>query len=84
MQLSYHVAPHDNGWAYKLGDVWSETFPTHHEALVAARIVAERQQVAGKDAHIVYETADYRWRAEDVLGTDRPEVEVLDDYPGVA
>ncbi len=84
MHIRYHVAPHENGWAYKLDDVWSETFPTHGDALAAAQIAAERQQVAGKDAHIVYETADYRWKAEDVLGTDRPEIEVLDDYSGAA
>ena len=84
MHLSYHVAPHDNGWAYKLGDVWSEAFPSHADAVAAAQIAAERQQVAGSDAHIVYETADYKWRAEDVSGKDRPEVDVTDDYPGLA
>jgi hypothetical protein len=82
--MDYHVAPHDNGWAYKLGNVWSEAFPTHEEALKAAQIAAERQQVAGKDAHIVYETADYKWKAEDISGTDRPEVDVVDDFPAKA
>ena len=27
--IHYHIVPHDGGYAYKLGDVFSEPFPTH-------------------------------------------------------
>lgn len=27
MPLTYHVGIHDEGFAYRVGDVWSETFP---------------------------------------------------------
>lgn len=50
MQLTYHVHAHDGGWAYRLDDVWSETFPTHDKALGAAKQAARRQQVGGQDA----------------------------------
>ena len=35
--VTYEVVEHDGGWAYKVGDVFSETFPTHDDALDAAR-----------------------------------------------
>ncbi len=79
MKLTYHVDAHDGGWAYKLGDVWSETFPTHEEALSAAVSAAKRQQIGGEDAQISYESADGMWREESIKGSDRPEVDVEDD-----
>jgi hypothetical protein len=79
MHLTYHVHVHDGGWAYRLGDVWSETYPTHDAALRAARDAAKRQQIGGEDAQISYETADGTWHQESVRGSDRPEVDVEDD-----
>ena len=35
VKVVYEVVPHDGGWAYKLGDVYSEAFPSHSEALEA-------------------------------------------------
>ena len=79
MHLTYHVHAHDGGWAYKLGDVWSERFPSHDAALRAAREAAKRQQIGGEDAQISYETSDGTWHQESVRGSDRPEVDVEDD-----
>lgn len=79
MHITYHVAAHDGGWAYKLGDVWSETFSSHDEALNAAKHAAQRQHVAGEDAQISYETPDGVWKEESIKGGDRPEVDVEDD-----
>lgn len=81
MRISYHVARHDSGWAYNLDGVWSEPFPTHGAALDAARLAAGRQQVGGEDAKISFETADGRWHTELSSGGDRPEAEVVDDFP---
>jgi len=36
-EVKYKIVEHDGGWAYKLGDVFSETFPSHDAALRAAR-----------------------------------------------
>jgi hypothetical protein len=52
IKVVYEVVPHDGGWAYRLGGVYSEAFPTHAEALEAARIVAAEQQVGGDSAEI--------------------------------
>lgn len=79
MQLTYHVHVHDGGWAYRLGEVWSETFPTHDAALRAAKEAAQRQQLGGEDAQISYEAADGTCREESVSGSDRPAVHVEDD-----
>ncbi len=37
MSITYHVGEHDEAWAYRLGDVWSEAFPTHELALARQR-----------------------------------------------
>ncbi len=36
MAVVYHVDQHDGGFAYRVDDVWSETFPDHDTALEAA------------------------------------------------
>lgn len=78
MHINYHIGPHDGGFAYRLDDVWSEPFNTHDDALTAARIAAQRQQIAGRDTEIAFETTDGEWHREYSLGTDRPETEVVD------
>ena len=36
MTITYRIVQHDGGWAYQLGDSYSETFPSHAAALAAA------------------------------------------------
>ena len=79
MPVTYHVAEHDGGYGYRLGDVWSETFADHETALAAAKSAAQRQQLGGEDANISYQLSDGTWRTEDVSGGDRPETDVVDD-----
>ena len=42
--ITYEIVQHDGGWAYKVDGVFSETFPTHAEALAAAQAAAEEQE----------------------------------------
>ena len=77
-EIHYHVVEHDGGWAYKLGDVYSETFPSHDAALAAARHAAQAQGEPGDTAAIQYEDADGRWRTELARGDDRPSADVED------
>lgn len=77
-QITYDIVEHDGGWAYKLGDVFSETFPTHDAALAAAQRVAAEQQVTGETTGILYEDAKGQWREELSQGDDRPMVQVND------
>ena len=79
MPITYHVARHDEGFGYRLGDVWSETFPDHDSALAAARSAAERQQVGGDDAEISFQLANGEWKTEHANGGDRPATDVVDD-----
>ncbi len=44
--VKYEVVQHDGGWAYKVGDVLSETFQTHAAAHEAAASAARRQRVS--------------------------------------
>jgi len=77
-KVIYEVVQHDGGWAYKVGAVLSETFPTHEAAHAAAADAAERQRVAGKTEGIEYEDAKGKWHREVADGGDRPDTE-LDD-----
>ena len=45
--VTYKVVEHDGGWAYKVGDVFSETFPTHEAAHAAAARAAQEQRAPG-------------------------------------
>ncbi len=76
-KLHYHVVPHDGGFAYKLGDVFSEPFPTRHAALAAAKRVAAEQHVPGNTTVIEYEDENGTWHTETSQGNDRPEVDVV-------
>lgn len=78
VKVVYEVVEHDGGWAYKVGDVLSETFPTHQKAHDAAAAAAQRQQVGGKTEGIEYEDTSGNWHQELAKGEDRPETE-LDD-----
>ena len=74
--IHYHIVEHDGGWAYKLDDVFSETFRTREEATRAAHRAAEEQHVPGSTAAIQYQDAEGHWRTEIARGDDRPEADV--------
>jgi Uncharacterized protein conserved in bacteria (DUF2188) len=75
-KVTYHIIEHDGGWAYKVGDVFSETFASHDEARAAAERAAAEQQVGGETTDISYEDPQGRWREETAKGGDRPDTDV--------
>lgn len=76
--LVYRIVQHDGGWAYKLGDVYSETYATHDQAMAAARAAAARQELPGRTGDIEWEDADGRWHVESVDGNRHPHADVSD------
>ena len=80
-KVTYHVVQHDWGWAYKVGDVFSETFASHELARAAAERAAAEQEVGGEPTDIEYEDPEGRWRVEEAKGGDRPETEVEEGEP---
>jgi hypothetical protein len=78
-KVTYRIVKHENGWAYKAENVFSETFPSHEAALEAAKRAAAEQRVPGDTVGIQYETADGVWHEEVDSGHDRPETEVKDN-----
>lgn len=74
--ITYRIVPHDGGWAYKLGDVFSETFADRAVAVAAARRAAAEQELPGEDVGIVYEDEHGVWREELSDGDDRPTTHV--------
>lgn len=80
-EVIYQVVEHDEGWAYKVGDVFSETFPTHDAAKEAAESAARAQEQAGEPEPIEYQDEDGKWRQEESDGRDRPHTDVQDGEP---
>ena len=76
--IHYEIVEHDGGWAYKVGDVFSETFRDHDHALRAAKDAAARQSLAGTSEGIVYQDRSGEWHEEVARGDDRPEADVID------
>ena len=70
VQITYRIVEHDGGWAYRLGDTYSETYPDHDAA------AAREQKVPDEDSLIEYADASGRWITERADGHDRPETEV--------
>lgn len=75
-KITYRIVEHDGGWAYRVGDTLSETFPTHDLARKAAERAASEQVVGGNQTGISYEDQQGRWHDEISRGDDRPETEV--------
>ena len=78
MNITYRIVQHDGGWAYQLGDSYSETFPSHAAALAAASAAAREQRVPDRTAWIEYEDASGQWITERADGHDRPDAVVED------
>jgi hypothetical protein len=76
-KVIYQIVKHDGGWAYRVGDVYSETFTTHEEAVAAASAAAKKQHAAGETASISWEDPSGRWHNEVAEGDDRPDTEVV-------
>jgi hypothetical protein len=77
-KVVYEIVEHDGGWAYRMNGAYSEAFPTHSDALQAARIAAAEQLVGGEGEEISYQDERGRWHEEYSDGGDRPEAEVID------
>ena len=76
--VTYTLVEHDGGWAYKVDDTFSETFPTAEAALEAANRAAGEQRVSGETEGIVYEDKNAVWHQEVASGDDRPTTHVRD------
>jgi len=76
--VTYQIVQHDGGWAYKVDGVFSEPFPTHADALAAAKAAAEEQRIPGHTEVIEYEDEKGKWHTETASGRDRPATDVKD------
>lgn len=77
--VRYELVEHDGGWAYKVDEVFSETFPTHADALAAAEIAAHQHELPGSTETIEFQDSAGNWRQQVASGNDRPRTEVVDD-----
>ncbi|WP_085026259.1 DUF2188 domain-containing protein [Ensifer aridi] len=77
-KVQYEIVEHDGAWAYKVDDVFSETFPTHADALAAAEIAASHHELPGSTENIEFQDSAGRWHEQVASGFDRPRTEVVD------
>jgi hypothetical protein len=70
--VTYEVVQHDGGWAYRLGDTFSESFGTAELATAGARRAAREQRLEGSTELIEYQDEEGRWHLELATGDDRP------------
>ena len=75
--IVYRIVEHDGGWAYKLGDSFSETFASHDAARGAAIAASREQRVPDQTAVIEYADVNGDWVTERADGHDRPDAEVV-------
>ena len=76
--VTYKIVRHEDGWAYSVDGAFSESFPTHAQALAAARRAAAEQRAPGQTEAIEYEDEKGTWHTETARGDDRPETDVQD------
>jgi hypothetical protein len=62
--VTYQIVRRDDGWAYTVNGVFSEPFPTHAQALAAARTAAAEQRVPDHTEVIEYEDDNGRRHTE--------------------
>jgi hypothetical protein len=77
-KVTYEIVEHDGGWAYKVGGVFSEPYPSHAAALKAAQTAAAEQRVPGHSEEIEFEDEKGNWHVESASGSDRPDTSVKD------
>ncbi|HXW40910.1 MAG TPA: DUF2188 domain-containing protein [Xanthobacteraceae bacterium] len=75
-KVVYHIVRHEDGWAYQVNGVFSETFPSHDMARQAAQRAAAEQHLPDDTRTISWEDENGKWHEELARGTDRPETEV--------
>ena len=78
-RVIYQIVEHDGGWAYKVGDVFSETFPTHGARARCCRAGCGRAADSRRDAaRSNTKIRSGQWHEETARGDDRPDSEVKD------
>lgn len=77
-EVVYRIVEHDGGYAYKVGDVFSETFSSRAEALDAARRAAAEQRLPGSTEPIRFQDERGHWHDETSEGSDRPDAHIED------
>lgn len=78
--ITYEIVEHNGGFAYKVGDVFSETFGTHRAAHEAAQDASNRQHLQGTPAVIRYQDGAGKWH-EEVSTGENPVAQIEDDLP---
>ena len=70
--VTYKIVKHAEGWAYQVGETFSETYRSHDAARKAAQNAANEHVGSGQTVGIAFEDSFGQWHEELSDGTDRP------------
>ena len=70
--VTYKIVKNSEGWAYQVGETFSETFRNHDAARKAAQNAANEHARSRQTAGIAFEDTFGEWHEELSDGTDRP------------
>lgn len=73
----YKIVRHGEGWAYQVGETFSETYRSHDDAHGAAVIAAREHELLGNTVGIAFEDSEGTWHEELSNGRDRPTAHVI-------
>ena len=82
----YQVVRRHQGWAFRLGETYSRTFPSQFEATAAAKTSAISMHEHGDETLVGVQDGPLAWRTELVIkGTHQlaPEETVLEQKVGM-
>ncbi len=74
----YKIVKHGEGWAYQVGQTFSETFRSHDDARAAALSAAHEHEQTGNTVGIAFEDSVGQWHDELSKGNDRPVTPVFE------
>ena len=82
--ITYRIVEHDGGWAYKVGDTFSETFASHDDARSAAVRASREQRVSDDTAFFNLEETGKPGQLVEVGPTSKifsnPDNKATEDY----
>jgi hypothetical protein len=74
----YRIVKHEQGWAYQVGETFSENYLNHDDARSAALVAAREHELSGNTVGIAFEDAGGQWHEELSNGSDRPFTSIIE------
>lgn len=78
-EVIYEIGEHDGGWAYKVGNVYSDPIAPAKAFMQPRPKSLWNSACPGETEAIQFEDAKGQWHTETAQGGDRPRPEIITD-----